>query len=55
MRREPLDSGLVTRRWGNPAKATAMLGFAATTSVEEGMRQVIAWREAGRACRAKSA
>lgn len=42
---EPMDSGLVTRRWGDPTKAREMLGFVTTTSVEEGMRRVIAWRE----------
>jgi UDP-glucose 4-epimerase len=41
---EPMDSGLVTRRWGDPAKARERLGWVATTSVETGMRQVIAWR-----------
>lgn len=40
-----MDSGLVSRRWGDPTKAREMLGFEATTSVEEGMRRVIAWRE----------
>jgi UDP-glucose 4-epimerase len=42
---ESMDSGLVTRRWGDPTKAKEMLGFVATTSVEEGMKRVIAWRE----------
>jgi UDP-glucose 4-epimerase len=42
---EPMDTGLVTRRWGDPTKAQEMLGFVTTTSVEEGMRRVIAWRE----------
>jgi UDP-glucose 4-epimerase len=41
----PMDSGLVTRRWGDPTKAREMLGFEPTVSVEEGMRRVIAWRE----------
>lgn len=40
----PMDTGLVTRRLGCPKKAKKILGFEATTSVEEGMRQVIAWR-----------
>ena len=40
-----MDSGLVTRRRGDPTKAREMLGFVATTSVEEGMRRVIAWRK----------
>lgn len=42
---EAMDSGLVTRRWGDPAKARELLGFVTTTPVEEGMRRVIAWRE----------
>lgn len=42
---EPMDTGLVTRRWGDPTKAKELLGFETTTSVEEGMRQVIAWRK----------
>jgi UDP-glucose 4-epimerase len=41
---EPMDSGLVTRRWGDPTKARELLGFETTTSVEEGMRRVIEWR-----------
>lgn len=40
-----MDSGMVTRRWGDPTKAREMLGFTATTPVEEGMRRVIAWRD----------
>jgi len=47
-----MDVGLVTRRWGDPAKAREMLGFVTTTPVEEGMRRVIAWREQTRAARA---
>lgn len=42
---EPMDSGLVSRRWGDPTKAREMLGWAPTTPLEEGMRRVIAWRE----------
>lgn len=42
---EPLDKGLVSRRWGDPAQAREKLGFVTTTPVEEGMRCVIAWRE----------
>ncbi|HEU4387107.1 MAG TPA: NAD-dependent epimerase/dehydratase family protein [Blastocatellia bacterium] len=42
---EAMDSGLVTRRWGDPAKAREMLGFVTTTQVEEGMRRVIEWRK----------
>jgi UDP-glucose 4-epimerase len=49
---EPMDTGLVTRRWGDPTKAREMLGFEATTSVEEGMRRVIAWRSETRTARA---
>jgi UDP-glucose 4-epimerase len=41
---ENMDTGLVTRRWGDRTKARDMLGFEATTSVEEGMKKVIAWR-----------
>jgi UDP-glucose 4-epimerase len=51
---EPLDSGLVTRRLGCPKKAKEMLGFVTTTSVEEGMRKVIVWRETVKARHAKS-
>jgi UDP-glucose 4-epimerase len=47
-----IDVGLVTRRWGDPAKAREMLGFVTTTPVEEGMRRVIAWREQTSAARA---
>jgi len=50
---QPMDRGLVTRRWGDPKKAREMLGFVATTPVEEGMRRVIAWREDLRAARAR--
>jgi len=42
---EMMDSELVTRRWGSPEKARRMLGFVTTTSVEEGLQRVIAWRE----------
>jgi UDP-glucose 4-epimerase len=41
---EPMDTGLVTRRWGSSEKAREMLGFTTTTSVEDGMRGVIEWR-----------
>lgn len=47
-----MDLGLVTRRWGDPAKARERLDFVTTTSVEEGMRRVIAWREQTRSARA---
>ncbi|MBW2307187.1 MAG: SDR family NAD(P)-dependent oxidoreductase [Deltaproteobacteria bacterium] len=40
------DSRLVSRRWGCTKKAQELLGFKAATSVEEGMREVIKWREA---------
>lgn len=40
-----MDTGLVSRRWGDPTKARELLGFAASTPVEEGMRRVIEWRE----------
>jgi len=42
---EPMDTGLVTRRWGDAKKARDLLGFVAATSVEEGLRRIIAWRE----------
>ncbi len=42
---EPMDSGLVSRRWGSADKARELLGFTVSTSVEEGMRAVIRWRE----------
>lgn len=42
---QALDSGLVTRRCGDPTKAREMLGFVVKTPVEEGMRCVIDWRE----------
>lgn len=48
---EPMDSGLVQRRWGDPKKAEALLGFRATTSLEEGLSRVIEWREKTRAQR----
>ena len=49
---EPMDSGLVSRRWGSPKKAKELLGFEVTTSVEDGMKAVIAWREETRKARA---
>ena len=42
---QTMDTGLVSRRWGDSTKAREMLGFEAATSVEDGMRRVIAWRE----------
>lgn len=47
-----MDSGLVTRRWGDPTRARTKLGFEATTSVEEGMRRVIDWRRQNNRMRA---
>ena len=41
---EAMDAGLVSRRQGSPDKAKELLGFEATTSVEEGMMNVIKWR-----------
>ncbi len=46
---QPMDGGLVTRRWGSPMKARELLGFQTTTTVEEGMRRVIDWREQAKA------
>lgn len=43
-----MDSGLVTRRWGDPTKAREMLGFVTTTSIDAGMARVIVWRESQR-------
>jgi UDP-glucose 4-epimerase len=48
---QPMDTGLVTRRWGCPKKAKELLGFEVTTSVEDGMRRVIEWREQTRTAR----
>lgn len=42
----PMDTQLVTRRWGSEKKAKERLGFEATTSVEEGMKKVIESRSA---------
>jgi UDP-glucose 4-epimerase len=42
---QQMDAGLVQRRCGSAKKAKEMLGFETTTSVEEGMRKVIAWRQ----------
>ena len=47
-----MDSGMVTRRCGDPTKAREMLGFEVTTSLEEGMTRVIAWREQTKSSRA---
>ena len=38
------DKKLVSRRYGCPKKAKKMLGFKAQTSVREGMKKVIVWR-----------
>lgn len=43
---EARDQRLVNRRFGCPERAGELLGFKATTSLEEGLRRVIAWREA---------
>ena len=48
---EPMDAGLVTRRWGDPGRARELLGFCTATPLEEGMRRVIAWREETRTAR----
>ena len=42
---QPIDGGLVTRRWGDPGKAREGLGFVTTVPVEEGMHRVLAWRD----------
>lgn len=42
---EPRDKKLVSRRFGCAKKAKKMLGFLAKTSVKEGMKKVIEWRE----------
>lgn len=42
---EAIDQGLVTRRWGDPARAREVLGFVTTTSVEEGLQRLIRWRK----------
>ena len=42
---QPMDSGLVQRRWGDPSRAKERLGFAATTTLEQGLQNVIDWRE----------
>lgn len=52
---EDLDSGLVTRRCGCPKKAEDLLGFVATTPLEDGMKSVIAWRREVKAAGAGSA
>lgn len=46
---QDIDSELVTRRLGCPKKAKALIGFEATTPVDEGLEYVIAWREEVRA------
>lgn len=38
---------LVTRRIGSIDKAARMLGFSASTTLEDGLRRLIAWRAAG--------
>lgn len=46
---EARDQRLVSRRFGCPKRARDVLGFEAETSVEEGLRKVIQWREAEKA------
>lgn len=41
---EARDKKLVSRRFGCPKKAKKMLGFVAKTSVKDGMKKVIEWR-----------
>ena len=41
---QPRDKKLVSRRFGDARKARKMLGFRAETSVREGMKKVIEWR-----------
>jgi UDP-glucose 4-epimerase len=36
--------GLSERRYGDPRRAQELLGFRATTSLRDGLRQLIAWR-----------
>lgn len=39
-----MDARLVTRRWGCPKKAKAMLGFEPQVSVRDGLMKTIEWR-----------
>jgi UDP-glucose 4-epimerase len=48
---EAIDSGLVQRRWGDPTKARELLGFTATTRLEDGLARVIEWRDEVKAAR----
>ncbi len=41
----PRDKNLVTRRFGSADKAKSMLGFTVTTSLEQGLKNILAWRE----------
>lgn len=45
----PRDSKLVVRRLGSPEKAKQMLGFEVQISLEDGLRKVLAYREAEKA------
>jgi UDP-glucose 4-epimerase len=49
---EPMDGGLVSKRHGCPKKAMEMIGFETAVSVEQGMKEIIAWREELKAKRA---
>ena len=42
---EPRDSRLISRRWASTQKAKEMLGFESITSLEQGLKKVIAWRK----------
>jgi UDP-glucose 4-epimerase len=50
----PQEQMFVTHRVGSTDRARDELGFTATTSLEEGLRSVIAWRTADRAAAAAS-
>jgi UDP-glucose 4-epimerase len=44
----PQEQSFVTHRIGSTEKAERLLGFRATTPLEEGLRRVVEWRTAGR-------
>ena len=44
----PQEQSFVTHRIGSTEKAERLLGFRATTPLEEGLRRVVEWRAAGR-------